>query len=276
MAEAGKPKSTVKEGFLCGNPAAAPFKDIDDFSARGQLVHMEEFSVYEPEELITKILVPTRNPDYARASVGEAVAALMSTPDPDFLVKLILVDHVHSMAPWVKQTQGALIMSESADDGSVVLYRPDAATIQQSIMYEWCNLLRLYNPEKGELFSLSQDLESYIDLSTGKKVDDPGLAWNLLGSLLLRESDEVVFSLCVRFPLKAAIFGRTLVNSLSSLADFRQTEKYQHFLDRGKTIDFSASKVGLDALKKIRDANESVAKLVEFLMQQEVLKSIRP
>ena len=51
----GKATVTLKEGFLCGNPAAAPFQDLDDFYNRGQLAHLEEFFVYEHEWLTTKL-----------------------------------------------------------------------------------------------------------------------------------------------------------------------------------------------------------------------------
>jgi hypothetical protein len=43
----------MKEGFLRGNPAAAPFLDLDDFYRRGQLAHLEEFWVCERPELIS-------------------------------------------------------------------------------------------------------------------------------------------------------------------------------------------------------------------------------
>jgi hypothetical protein len=95
----GKAKGTFKEGFLCGNPAAAPFKDLDDFYNRGQLVHLEEFFVYEHEWLTTEILIPVKQADFSRASIEDAVNAVIQTPDPDFVGKLILADHVHPMAP---------------------------------------------------------------------------------------------------------------------------------------------------------------------------------
>jgi hypothetical protein len=267
-------KGTVKEGFLCGNPAAAPFKDLDDFYNRGQLAHLEEFFVYEPIELITKILVPVKEPDYPRASIEDAVNALALTPDPDFVVKLILVDHVHPIAPWLQQTQGMVIMGESSEDGVILLYRPSSNSIQQSIQYEWCNLLRNYRSDASEFFSITTALEDFIDLETGKIIDDQRVAWNTLGCLLIREQEEIVFSLCVRFPLKAAIFGRTLLKSMLDVPDFRQTARFQFFLDRAKFIDFSASKVGFDALKKFPDRSSSIEKLIEFLGEQDLLASV--
>jgi hypothetical protein len=276
VAEPGTGKKTVREGFCCGNPAAAPFKDLDDFHNRGQLVHLEEFLVYEPVELITKILVPVKEPDYRRCSVEDVVEALEATPDPDFVAKLILADHVHPMTPWLQQTQGTVIVGESAEDGTVVLYRPTSGDVRQTLAYEWCNLLRIYRPGAAELFSLTDALEDFIDLETGKAVEDPRIAWNTLGCLLLRQPEETVFSLCVRFPLKAAIFGRTLVKSMLDICDFRRTGGYQDFLDRAKSIDFAASKVGFGALKKWPLGSSVVEKLIEFLGEQELLRSIRP
>jgi hypothetical protein len=149
----------VKEGFLCGNPAAAPFQDLDDFYNRGQLVHLEEFFVYEHEWLITKILIPVKEAGYSRASIEDAANALIFTPDPDFVGKLILADHVHPMAPWLRQTEGTIIAGESAEDGVVLLYRPSPASIRQSVVYEWCNLLRIYRSDAAELFLLTEALE---------------------------------------------------------------------------------------------------------------------
>lgn len=274
MPQPGKEKGTVKEGFLCGNPAAAPFEDLDDFYNRGQLAHLEEFFVYEPEELITKILVPVKEPDYSRASIEDALNALALTPDPDFVVKLILADHAHPMTPWLQQTQGMVVMGESSADGVIVLYRPSSSSIRQSVVHEWCNLLRIYRSNISELFSLTETLENFIDLETGKIIDDQRIAWNTLGCLLISEQEETVFSLCVRFPLKAAIFGRALLKSMLDVSDFRHTARFQFFLDRAKFIDFSASKVGFDALKKFPDRSSSIEKLIEFLGEQDLLRSI--
>jgi hypothetical protein len=274
VAQPNKAKGTVKEGFLCGNPEAAPFKDLDDFYNRGQLVHLEEFFVYEPEELITKILVPVKEPDYCRASIEDALNALELTPDPDFVVKLILADHVHPIAPWIQQTQGMVVMGESSEDGVILLYRPSPSSIQPSVVHEWCNLLRIYRADTSELFSLTAALEDFIDLETGQIVEDQRIAWNTLGCLLIREHEETVFSLCVRFPLKAAILGRALLASMLAVCDFRHTARFEFFLDRAKFIDFSASYVGLDALKKLPDRSSSIEKLIEFLGEQDLLKSI--
>jgi hypothetical protein len=275
VTQRSKAKEKAKEGFHCGNPAAAPFKDLDDFYNRGQLAHLEEFFVYEQVEFITKVLVPVKEPDYPRASVEDALNALALTPDPDFIVKLILADHVHPMAPWLQQTQGMVIMGESSEDGTVLLYRPSSSSILQSIEYEWCNLLRINRPEMAGLFSLTGLLEDFIDLETGKTMDDPRIAWNTLGCLLIGQQEETVFSLCVRFPLKAAIFGRALVKSMLAISDLRQTARYQFFLDKAKLIDFSASKVGLDALKKLPDRSGITEKLIEFLGEQDLLRSIQ-
>jgi hypothetical protein len=272
--EQEKPTGTLKEGFRCGNPAQAPFMDLDDFYKRGQLVHLEEFLVYERTESVSRVLVPVNKPDYKRASVEEAFGALALTPDPDFIVKLFLADHVHPMAPWIQQTEGAEILSESSDDGSVLLYRPLSTNIQASIIYEWCNLLRLYNSNSAELFKFTLTLEDFVDLETGKTVQDERLVWNLLGCLLLQQPEEIVFSLCTRFPLKAAIFGRTLLKAMLAVCDFRQNDRYDFFVEKAKFIDFSASKVGLDALKKLPDRNDSIERLIEFLAEQDLLKSL--
>jgi len=261
----GKAKVTLKEGFLCGNPASAPFTDLDDFYNRGQLVHLEEFFVYEHEWLTTKILIPVKEADFSRASTEDAANALILTPDPDFVGKLILVNHVHPMAPWFQQTEGTTIMGESSEDGVVLLYRPSPGGIQRSLVYEWCNLLRMYNSDAAEIFLLTGALEDFVHLETGQAVRDQELAWNLLGSLLLREPEETVFMLCVRFPLKAAVFGSALVSALLAIADFRQTAQYPFFLDRGKLIRYSASKIGLDALKKLPRRNSATERLIEFL-----------
>ena len=171
-------------------------KDLDDFYNRGQLVHLEEFFVFEQEGLITKILVPVKESDYSRASFEDALNALTITPDPDFIVKLFLVDHAHPMSPWLQQTQGTVVMGESSEDGVIVLYRPGSSSIQRSLVHEWCNLLWTYSSGTGELFSLTRTLEDFVNLETGMKIDDQRFAWNTLGCLLLREQEETVFSLC--------------------------------------------------------------------------------
>lgn len=274
MAVPVKATETLKEGFLCGNPSAAPFKDLDDFYGRGQLAHLEEFFVWEQENLLTKVLVPVKEPDYARASAEDGFRAVELLPDPDLIMKLFLVDHAHPMGPWIQQSRGTVVMGESTEDGVVILYRPTSSGLATTLLYEWCNILRIYNSKFAELFALTQTLEDFIDLRTEAKVEDPRVAWNLLGSLLIREPEETVFALCVRFPLKAAAFGRALVRSLLDISEFRRTESFQHFLDRARTIDFSASKVGLDALKKLPGDDSSIKKLIEFLSAQELLKSL--
>jgi len=268
-----KPKVTFKEGFLIGNPAAAPFKDLDDFYNRGQLVHLEEFLVYEHEWLLTKILIPVKEADFPRASIEDATNALIATPDPDFVMKLILADHVHPMTPWFQQTEGTIITSESSQDGDVLLYRPSPRSIQQSLVYEWCNLLRTYHSDAAELFLLTGALEDFVDLQTGKAVRDQSIAWNLLGSLLLRQPEETVFALSVRFPLKAAVFGGALWKALLDISDFRQTAQYPFFLDRAKLICYSASKIGLDALKKLPERNSTTERLIELLGAQDLHRS---
>jgi hypothetical protein len=75
---------------------------------------------------------------------------------------------------------------------------------------------------------LTEALEDFVHLETGKPVRGQRLAWNLLGSRLLREPEETVFALSVRFPLKAAVFG-------------------------------------FDALKKLPRRNGATERLVEFL-----------
>jgi hypothetical protein len=268
----GKAKGTLKEGFLCGNPAAAPFKDLDDFYNRGQLVHLEQFFVYDHEWLTTKILIPVKEADYSRASIEDAVNALMITPDPDFVGKLILADHVHPMTPWFQQTEGTTIVAESSEDGVILLYRPSPGGIQQSLVYEWCNLLRIYSSDAAELFLLTEALEDFVHPETGKAVRDQKLAWNLLGSLLLRGEEETVFALSVRFPLKAAVFGSALLKALLAIADFRQTAQHPFLLDRGKLICYSASKIGLDALKKLPRRNSAMERLIEFLGARDLFR----
>jgi hypothetical protein len=275
VGEAGKAKGTMKEGFLCGNPATAPFKDLEDFYSRGQLVHLEEFTVWEQDAFTTRVLVPVKPPDYARASVEDAFNVLAVLPDPDFIGKLFLVDHLHPMAPWLQQTQGTPVLAECSEDGTVILYRPTSAGIQSALTYEWCNLLRTLNPDYWELFTFTQFLEDYVDLETGKKVEEQMVAWSLLGCLLLREPEKTVFAACVRFPLKSAVFGRAVLKVVLEVSDFRQTAKYRHFLEKAKFIDFSASKVALDALKKLPERNSEIEKLIAFLSQQSLLKSMQ-
>jgi hypothetical protein len=269
----GKAKVTFKEGFLIGNPAAAPFKDLDDFYNRGQLVHLEEFLVYEHEWLVTKILIPVKEADFSRASIEDATNALITTPNPDFVMKLILVDHVHPMAPWFQQIEGTIITGESSEDGDVLLYRPTPRSIGQSLVYEWCNLLWAYHSDAAELFSLTRTLEDFVDLPTGKPVRDQRIAWNLLGSLLLRQEEETVFALSVRFPLKAAVFGGALLKTMLDIADFRQTAQSSFFLDRAKLIYYSASKIGLDALKKLLRRDSATERLIDFLGAQDLYRS---
>jgi hypothetical protein len=88
--------------------------------------------------------------------------------NPDFVVKLILADHVQPMAPWFRQAEGTTIMGESSQDGVVLLYRPSPGSIQQSLLYEWCNLLRMYSPDAAALFLLTGALEDFVHLETGK------------------------------------------------------------------------------------------------------------
>lgn len=271
MPELHKATATLKEGFLCGNPTAAPFTDLDDFYRRGQLVHLEEFFVYESPELITKILVPIAAPGYARATAEDAAVALLRLPDPDFIIRLFLVDHVHPMTPWLQQSQGRVVMGESSDDGMALLYRPTAASIQLSLGYEWCNLLRLYHTEAGDLFRLTQAFEDFVDLETGAKIENPAAAWNLLGCLLLNALTEQAFSICVRFPLKSAVLGRTLVKALLDIADFRRLPHYQDYLDKAKMLDYAGSKLSLDALSKGPRQDQSIATLLDFLARQELL-----
>jgi hypothetical protein len=190
---------------------------------------------------------------------------LIATPDPDSIVKLILADHVHPMAPWFQQTEGTIITGESSEDGVVLLYRPSPGSIQQSLAYEWCNLLRLYSSDAREAFLLTEALEDFVHLETGQPVRDQRIAWNLLGSLLLRQPEEPVFALSVRFPLKAAVFGSALLKALLAIADFRQTAQYPFFLDRAKLIRYAAGKIGLDALKKLPRRNSAAERLIEFL-----------
>jgi hypothetical protein len=236
------------------------------------LVHLEEFFVYEHEWLTTKILIPVKEAGYSRASIEDAANALMATPDPDFVGKLILADHVHPMAPWFQQTEGTAIMGESSEDGVVLLYRPSPASIQPSLVYEWCNLLRIYSSDAAELFLLTEALEDFVHLETGQPVRHQWLAWNLLGSLLLSQPEETVFSLCVRFPLKAAVFGSALLKALLAIADFRQTAQYPVFVDRGKLICYSAGKIGFDALKKLPRRNCATERLIEFLGARDVFR----
>ena len=95
-------------------------------------------------------------------------------------MKLMLVDHVHPMAPWFHQTEGTTITGEGSEDGVILLYRPSPRSIQQSLVYEWCNVLRTYRSEAAELFLLTEALEDFVDLETGKVVRDQWIAWNLL------------------------------------------------------------------------------------------------
>ena len=118
-------------------------------------------------------------------------------------------------------------------------------------------------------------MEDFVNLEAGKTIDDPLIAWSTLGCLLINEQEETVFSLCVRFPLKAAIFGKTLFKFMLDISDFRQTARYQFFLDNAKFIDFSASKIGQDALEKLPRQSGSIARLIEFLGEQDLLRSIK-
>jgi hypothetical protein len=273
MPELHKATATLKEGFLCGNPAAAPFTDLDDFYRRGQLVHLEEFFVYESPELITKILVPIAAPGYARATAEDAADALLRLPDPDFITRLFLVDHVHPMTPWLQQSQGQVVMGESSGDGMALMYRPTAASIQLSLGYEWCNLLRLYHAEAEDLFRLTQAFEDFVDLETGAKIKHPSDAWNMLGCLLLNAPEELAFAICVRFPLKSAVFARTLLKSLLDIADFRQSAHHENYLAKAKMLDYAGSKLSLDALSKGPRQDRAITTLMKFLAQQDLLHS---
>ena len=273
MPELRKAKTTLKEGFLCGNQTAAPFSDVEDFLSRGQLVHLEEFYVYQSPKLISKILVPVPKPSYPRASAEDAMSALLHLPDPDFVTKLFLTDHIHPMTPWLQQSQGQVVMGESSDDGTVLLYQPTAASLRRSLEYEWCNLLRLYHAEAGELFRLTQSFEDFVDLQTGVKVENPSVAWNMLGCLLLNAPEELAFAICVRFPLKSAVFARTLLKSLLDVSDFRQLAHHEDYLAKAKMLDYAGSKLSLDALSKGPRQDRAFTTLMEFLAQQDLLHS---
>ena len=270
MTEPSRATKTEKEGFLCGNPAAAPFADLDDFYARGQLAHLEEFYVFTPEQFITKVLIPIKMPDYARATLDDAVAALSLTPEPDFVARLLLVDHVHPWTPWLQQSKGRVIAGENSADGTVVLYRPTAGGIAESLLYEWCDLLRTLTTGADEVFSLTEALEEFPDPDTGQPIAERHVAWNLLGSLLLRAEEKTLFAACVRFPLKSAVFGRALVKVMLDVGDFRQQPKYQDFLDRARFIHFTASRIALRALNRLPDRSSSVEKLLAFLAEEDL------
>jgi hypothetical protein len=233
------------------------------------LAHLEEFLVYEHEWLTTKIWIPVKEADFSRASMEDAANALMLTPDPDFVGKLILVNHVHPMTPWLQQTEGTIVVGESTEDGVVLLYRPSPRGIQQSLIYEWCNLLRIYSSDAAEILGLTEPLEDFVRLETGKRVGDQRIAWNLLGSLLLRQPEETVFALSVRFPLKAAVFGRALRKALLDISDFRQTAQYPFYLDRAKLICYAAGKIGFDALQKLPERSSGTERLMEFIGRQD-------
>lgn len=273
MPELHKANTTLKEAFLCGNQSAAPFKDIEDFFNRGQLVHLEEFFIYESPKLITKVLVPISATSSLNASAEDAVIALLHLPVPDFVTKLFLADHVHPLTPWLQQSQRRVVLGESANDGTVLLYQPTAASIQGNLAYEWCNLLRLYHAEAGELFRLTQSFEDFVDLQTGVKVENPSVAWNMLGCLLLNAPEELAFAICVRFPLKSAVFARTLLKSLLDVSDFRQLAHHEDYLAKAKMLDYAGSKLSLDALSKGPRQDRAFTTLMEFLAQQDLLHS---
>jgi hypothetical protein len=57
------------------------------------------------------------------------------------------------------------------------------------------------------------------------------------------------------------------------IADFRQTAQSSFFLDRAKLIHYSASKIGLDALKKLLRRDSATERLIDFLGAQDLYRS---
>jgi hypothetical protein len=69
-------------------------------------------------------------------------------------------------------------------------------------------------------------------------------------------------------------FGRALLESMLAVPDFRQTDRFQFYLDRAKFIDLSASKLGFDVLKRLPHRSRSIEKLIELLGERDLLRSI--
>ncbi|MBX9687256.1 MAG: hypothetical protein K2X27_11175 [Candidatus Obscuribacterales bacterium] len=260
-----KATSTIEKGFLCGRSQDLPFENLDDFYARGQIVHKERFNVYQPEGLLTDILIPTKEADYERASLSDAISAIKSCFDPDYINQLILLDHLHPMTPWLLQTENSHVLSESSIEGQVLLYQPTAQDIRQSILYEWCGLLRMYSPQSEELFGLARELEPLHIAQTTQRTENVKLAWNRFALMMLRGTDDESFRLCAEYPIRSAVFGRFLHIAMAGIMDFRRQENYQASLERAFFIDYSATTLALTVLESSAFPKEYADPLIQFL-----------
>src|SRR5205807_2604340 len=92
--------------------------------ARGQLLYNAAMTVYSCNDILPAILIPVHQPDYPRPNVDEVAAAIDVLFDPTIIREVEVVDHVHPLEPWIRQTTGASVPSETSGEAVVTLFRP--------------------------------------------------------------------------------------------------------------------------------------------------------
>lgn len=250
------------------DPSAGPFADYEDFLARGQRLRGVELLGYLHHENLI-VWLDASAPDYERPALETFLDAIAKLPKPEFLYKVIVLNHVHPLDAWVKQIGGGTITSENRY-GDLCLYRPSVGRLYETLAYEWGLVFLASYEEVQKRFRMALDVEP-LPLCDAIGRDNPKLMWARLIECFLPAApwpldDRLLastFELIVACPIHSAIFGRALRASLEEVDPRWISSHHAQHIERADFIAFSATQLALERLRQ--SSSPSLGKLVEWL-----------
>lgn len=252
---AGEPpvETTVIRGFLTGKHSRRQFEDYADFLDRGQELVSARLNVYEAGG--TKILVPTELPDYPRPSVSDLIQTLNKQVDPTLIKEIVVVDHPHSMEPWLVQQHGPAVKvtGEATSSGRVTLYRPTVEVLDAVMPHEWSHLLKIKQPELAKVFDQLDGVENFVNPTGSIAYNRTHEPWSLLGQTFLTQPTQSTLMVASMNPMRSAVFGRAMRLHLESIPLEKRTPLHDQHVDLAMLLEHTGATVGLSRLAPVAE-----------------------
>lgn len=221
---------TEKVLFVEGLSEPRRFANFTDYYEHGRVFSRKEMDVYRaPDQLDTEILVPASRPP--ELTPQQATGILREVPDPRLVRRLILQNASHADEPWLRQQYGNeyRILGEAFEVGDIHLFQPRAGNARETLMHEWAHLFKLKAGRASSVFDRVGELEPFADAQPGI-ASNSGEMWSLLSEGLLSTNPSRVMLTAHQYPIRSAIYGRALAETLSTIPASRQSvhhERYQ-------------------------------------------------
>ncbi len=227
-----------------------PFKDFDDFYARGVDRVPTDVRRYNVAGHSCEVIIPERyaseldagKSEYdKRLGPADLPALLDAMPNSSYFRKIYLSDLRNPEDAWVNQTGFSTDFraAMSMVNAELTTYMTERSShLRRDVLHEWSHQLRYeyWDTEITERFKNAVDLESdwkpnaYAARNNGEQ-------WAVLGERMLGNSGEEFLEAANFAPLRTIVYMRALKHCLDGVSADRRSIDHSYYVARQRYVD---------------------------------------